>query len=66
MYLVVIKKRGDYMKTGRPKIDNPKSKQLTVRLDNSTLEKIDTLAKHYNETRAEVLRRGIEKLYSEK
>ena len=54
------------MKTGRPKIDNPKSKQLTVRLDNSTLEKIDTLTKHYNETRAEVLRRGIDKLYSEK
>ena len=52
-------------RTGRPKADNPKVKQLGVRLDEETLDKLDTLTDHYKETRAEVLRRGIEKLYSE-
>lgn len=52
-------------RTGRPKTDNPKVKQLGVRLDEETLNKLDALTDHYKETRAEVLRRGVEKLYSE-
>lgn len=52
-------------RTGRPKADNPKVKQLGVRLDEETLSKLDALTDHYKETRVEVLRRGIEKLYSE-
>ncbi len=52
-------------RTGRPKADSPKIKQLGVRLDVETLDKLDTLAEHYKETRAEVLRRGIETLFSE-
>ena len=52
-------------RTGRPKADNPKVKQLGVRLDKETLEKLDVLTEHYKETRVQVLRRGIEKLFSE-
>lgn len=52
-------------RTGRPKATNPKVKQLGVRLNKDTLDKLNTLVCYYKETRAEVLRRGIEKLYSE-
>ena len=52
-------------RTGRPKTKNPKVKQLGVRLDKETLDKLDVLAEHYQETKAQVLRRGIERLYSE-
>lgn len=50
---------------GRPKIDNPKGTQLGVRFDKEGLNKLDVIAEHFNETRAESLRRGIEKLYAE-
>lgn len=52
-------------RTGRPKSENPKGKQLGVRFDKAQLEKLDTVAEHYKETRVESIRRGIEKLYSE-
>lgn len=52
-------------RTGRPKSDNPKGKQLGVRFDKEQLEKLDTIAEYYKETRVESIRRGIEKLYSE-
>ncbi|WP_270392646.1 hypothetical protein [Butyribacter intestini] len=52
-------------RTGRPKSTNPKTKQLGVRFDKNTLEKLDYVAKHYKETRVESLRRGVEKLYSD-
>ena len=52
-------------RTGRPKAENPKTKQLGVRLDKETLAKLDTLTEYYEETRVAVLRRGIEKLFSE-
>lgn len=52
-------------RTGRPKSDNPKVKQLGVRFDTDALEKLDILTAYYNETRVEILRRGVEKLYSE-
>lgn len=52
-------------RTGRPKSDNPKGKQLGVRFDKEQLEKLDTVAEHYKETRVESIRRGVEKLYSE-
>lgn len=47
---------------GRPKSDNPKAAQITVRLDAETLKKLDENAAHYNETRVESLRRGIEEV----
>ncbi len=52
-------------RTGRPKSDNPKGKQLGVRLDKEELERLDIIAEHYKETRVASIRRGIEKLYSE-
>lgn len=52
-------------RTGRPKIENPKTKQLGVRFNDEDLKKLDTLTEHYKETRVEVLRRGVNKLYSE-
>lgn len=52
-------------RTGRPKAENPKVKQLGVRLDEEMLNKLDVLTAYYKETRVEVLRRGVEKLYSE-
>lgn len=52
-------------RTGRPKSDNPKVKQLGVRFDEESLKKLDVLTQHYSETRVQIIRRGIEKLYSE-
>lgn len=52
-------------RTGRPKSENPRGKQLGVRFDKEELEKLDAVAEHYNETRVESIRRGVEKLYSE-
>lgn len=52
-------------RTGRPKSKNPKVKQLGVRFDKETLEKLDFVSEYYKETRVETLRRGVEKLYSE-
>lgn len=50
---------------GRPKSDKPKATQITVRLDDETLEKLDYCAKHFEETRVQVLRRGVEKVFSD-
>lgn len=52
-------------KMGRPKIDNPKSTQVSVRMDADTLKKLDVCTEKLNETRVEVIRRGIEKVFSE-
>lgn len=52
-------------RTGRPKIDKPKSTQLAVRLDDETLKKLDEVANANSETRVQTIRRGIEKLHSE-
>ena len=50
---------------GRPKSKNPKSTQLTVRLDHDTLEKLDAVAQVNQENRVQTIRRGIERLFSE-
>lgn len=52
-------------RTGRPKIENPKIKQLAVRLDDETLKKLDYVAEFNSETRVQTIRRGIELLYAE-
>lgn len=49
-------------KMGRPKSDNPKATQLAVRLDDELLRKLDENAAHYNESRVDSLRRGIEEV----
>lgn len=50
---------------GRPKSENPKETQITVRLDRQMLEKLDACADTYKETRVQVIRRGIERVFSE-
>lgn len=52
-------------RTGRPKSENPKAKQLGVRLDKETLDKLDVVSEYYKETRVASIRRGIEKLFSD-
>ena len=49
-------------RTGRPKIDNPKSDRITVRLDS---ERVCTLKQYCEQEqieRGEAIRRGIDKL----
>lgn len=52
-------------KMGRPKADNPKVKQLGVRFDIQALRKLDMLVAYYSTTRVEILRMGVDKLFSE-
>ncbi len=52
-------------RTGRPKSENPKGKQLGVRFDKEELEKLDTVSEYFGETRVASIRRGIERLYSD-
>lgn len=51
-------------RTGRPKSDTPKIKQLGVRFDEEELKKLDVVAEHYGETRVASIRRGVNALYS--
>lgn len=46
-------------KTGRPKVSNPKSNDVKVRLDDNTTSELDKYCVEHNITRAEAIRRGI-------
>lgn len=46
-------------RTGRPKIDNPKSNDIKVRVDDKTIKLLDEYCKANNETRAGVVRKAI-------
>lgn len=52
-------------RTGRPKSENPKGDFVGVRLDRSTVEKLDEVAKLKSTTRSDVIREGIELVYSD-
>ena len=52
-------------RTGRPKSDTPKCKQIAVRLDEETLKQLDVVAQSNSETRVQTIRRGIKVLYEE-
>lgn len=52
-------------KMGRPKAENPKAFQLSVKMDADTLKKLDKLAEHYGKSRGSVVRQGIERLFAE-
>lgn len=47
---------------GRPKSENPKATQVSVRLDEDGMKKLKENAERYGETYAQSLRRGIETL----
>ena len=44
---------------GRPKAERPKSKDIKVRVDEETLQKLDDYCKKNSTTRAEAIRIGI-------
>ena len=52
-------------RTGRPKIENPKTERVTVRLDNESSEILNTYCKQNNVDKAAAIRKGISKLKSE-
>lgn len=52
-------------RTGRPKIDNPKSNPIHVRLDEESKDILETYCKQENIPKTEGIRRGIQKLRSD-
>ncbi len=53
-------------RTGRPKVDNPKSNDVKVRLDDNTKRELDKYCLEHEITRAEAIRRGIHLLLDKK
>lgn len=52
-------------RTGRPKIANPKTERITVRLDNQSANILTKYCAEKNVDKAEAIRQGIYKLESE-
>ncbi len=50
-------------KTGRPKSDNKKDKMFRVRIDDETMQKLETVSRDQGITKSEVVRNGIESEY---
>lgn len=53
-------------RTGRPKVDNPKSNDVKVRLDDKTISELDKYCLEHEIARAEAIRRGIHLLLCKK
>ncbi len=49
-------------RTGRPKIENPKSERITVRLDNESVTTLNEYCTKKKVEKAEAIRIGISKL----
>ena len=49
---------------GRPKVDNPKDVEVTVRFDKQTNKSLIEYCERKNITRAEAVRRGVDLLLS--
>ncbi|MGN0169969.1 MAG: ribbon-helix-helix protein, CopG family [Lachnospiraceae bacterium] len=49
-------------RTGRPKIDNPKSVCFSIRLDDDIAERLDEYCKKHQTDKAKAIRKGIELL----
>ena len=52
-------------RTGRPKIENPKSDRITVRLDKSSTDILSRYCQQKGVDKAEAIRRGISRLKDE-
>ncbi|HEL2475500.1 hypothetical protein [Streptococcus suis] len=61
-------KVGDEMspRTGRPKSENPKTRQFRMRLTEEEFSNLENVAEQKNMTKTEVVMRGIELVKSEK
>lgn len=46
-------------RTGRPKMDDPKTNRTSVNLDRETLERLETYCREKGITKAEAIRQGI-------
>ena len=53
-------------RTGRPKVANPKSNDVKVRLDDQTTQRLDEYCLMHDLTRAEAIRKGIHLLLEQK
>ncbi len=53
-------------RTGRPKVENPKGINLTIRIDPETEKKLRLYCETQGITRGEAIRRGIHLLLAEK
>lgn len=53
-------------RTGRPKVENPKSNDVKVRLDEKTTIELNEYCLEHGITRAEAIRRGIHLLLGKK
>lgn len=51
-------------KMGRPLSDNPKAKQITIRLDEEGNQLLEQCCEKTNQTKSQVLRKGLD-LYSQ-
>lgn len=51
-------------KTGRPPKENPKDIRIQIRLDKSTLEKLDECADNEKTSRSEIIRHGIDLVHA--
>nr|DAG39619.1 MAG TPA: Alginate and motility regulator [Bacteriophage sp.] len=51
-------------RTGRPPKENPKDIRIQIRLDTECLRKLDECVKRDSSTRSEVIREGIDLMYS--
>lgn len=51
-------------RTGRPKIDSPKQRSLSLRVDDTEYEKLKDYAAKHDMTITQVLQKGIEIQYS--
>lgn len=52
-------------RTGRPKIDNPKSEQIKIRATKQDKDLLDKCCKLLNKTQYDVVMNGIKKVYAE-
>ena len=52
-------------RTGRPKIDNPKSEQIKIRATKQDKDLLDKCCKMLNKTQYDVVMNGIKKVYAE-
>lgn len=53
-------------RTGRPRLNDPNSKNLTIRISNELSEKLDKYCRKNKVTKGETVRKGIEKVLAEK
>jgi len=53
------------MRKGTKLTENPKDYMLRVRMDKSTVDKLDTVCEKEKKSRSEVVREGIEQKYQQ-